>query len=80
MTFSLIVPSTSETAITGFRMGAKKTIYKQEWEIRIVQKESTQAIITKNGQALTNEDAAKQKGFIKFWNDFIGFYNKTVNV
>lgn len=80
MTFSLIVPSTAETSISGFRMGAKKTIYKQEWEIRIVQKESTQAIIAKNGQTLTNEEAVKQKGFIKFWNEFIKFYNQTVGV
>ena len=80
MTFSLTVPSVAETSTTGFRMGAKKTIYKQEWEIRIFQKESTQAIITKNGQALTNEEAVNQKGFIKFWNEFISFYNKTVSV
>lgn len=75
MTFSLIVPSNVETAATGFVMGAKKTIYKQEWQICIIQTTETKAEVTKNGQAVTLEDASKAKGFIKFWNDFISFYN-----
>ena len=75
MTFSLIVPSNVETATTGFVMGAKKTIYKQEWQIRIIQTTETKAEVTKNGQPVTMEDASKAKGFIKFWNDFISFYN-----
>lgn len=41
MTFSLIVPSSVETAATGFVMGAKKTIYKQEWQISIIQTTET---------------------------------------
>lgn len=78
MTFSLIVPSSVETAATGFVMGAKKTIYKQEWQISIIQTTETKIKVTKNGQAITTEDASKAKGFIKFWNDFISFYNSSV--
>lgn len=77
MTFSLIVPSNAETAATGFVMGAKKTIYKQEWQIGIFQTTETKAEVTKNGQSITFEDASKAKGFIKFWNDFISFYNSS---
>ena len=77
MTFSLIVPSNAETATTGFIMGAKKTIYKQEWQIRIIQDTEIKAEVTKNGQSITMEDASKAKGFIKFWNDFISFYNSS---
>lgn len=32
MTFSLTVPSNAETLATGFVMGGKKTIYRQEWQ------------------------------------------------
>lgn len=77
MTFSLIVPSNVETAVTGFVMGAKKTIYKSEWQINIIQTTETKAEVTKNGQAVTMEEASKAKGFIKFWNDFISFYNSS---
>lgn len=77
MSFNLIVPSKLETQTTGFVMGATKTIYKQNWAIRLNSRDGqVSPVVTKNDKRVIIDEAVKSKSFLKFWNDFISFYNK----
>ncbi len=86
--YELIVPSYQETFETGFILGAKKTIYRQQWEIRIEQevfptgeRMLPKAYVFKNGSKVLNKSAECQtKHFIKFWNAFINFYNSSKSI
>ena len=70
MTYDLIIPSTLETATTGFIVGAKKTMYRNRYIIRVKRIDDTVTyMMYKNGIGLVG--IVDKNYLVKWLNEFL---------
>lgn len=75
MQFTIIVPPNIETSITGFIMGAEKTIRNTQWRVEYHAGETLPRIL-KNGAPIDHTENTLPKSAVLFANAATQWFNK----